>query len=299
MLEYSNGFRHANKAKMLRTQDSALGILLMEGDTDARFYGQFVCDRGCRILNCGGRSHALDAGDILAKDAFKGFVVLVDQDDWCVDRSAPKNHYLLTTDGRDLESTLLRGGMGLRLLAQYGDRSWVRKLEQKAGKSLLELLAEWTAVVGVVRWISNREGRKLTTRDVDITDFVDFDSLAVSVKGVAEQILRQSGGGGAVPFDKAASELVQKATDMLGKTKDKWVFCSGHDLCLALMRGLIRKFGTKESEKLTIEVFEASVRACCGPSEFAMTELFKRMQAWERHNAPFKLLADGATPLRA
>jgi len=291
MREFSNGHRHANKVRMLRSSNARLSFLLVEGDTDARFYGQFVCARLCRVVNTSGRQHAIEAGRILSDDGFVGFVVLVDQDDWCVDGSAPRLAYLITTDGRDLESTLLRGGVGLRLLAQYGDRGWLRRIERDTGKPLLDLLAEWTAAVGVIRWISNQRNLGLKTRDVDVTDFVDFDSWSVSLEEVAREILRRSGGGGGVPFEDALCDLVSRARNMLGTTRDKWVFCSGHDMCRTLMRGLIRKFGNNTSEQLTLEVFEASVRACCSPTEFAMTLLYRKIREWERRNAPFRVLA--------
>jgi hypothetical protein len=287
MREFSNGPRHANKAKMLRNNRSNLSIVFVEGDTDARFYGQFICHKSCSLVNTSGRSHALDAGDILANEKFKGFLVLVDRDDWAVEGTPPD--YVVTTDCRDLETTLLRGGIALRLLAQHGDRDWVRRIEEKARKPLIDLLAEWAAIVGIIRWISNKEGRKLTTAGVDLTNFVNWDDLKVSVEEVVTFVLRQSGGSGGVPFDEARNELVTRCIQALNGTKDKWAFCQGHDLCHLLMRGLIRKFGNKQSEALTIEVFEASVRACCAPTEFALTEVYRKVRAWERLNAPFRV----------
>ncbi len=290
MRDFSTAARHANKARMLRTSRSNCSILFVEGDTDSRFYGQFVCHKSCSILNTSGRQHAIDAGEILFRDGFRGFLVLADRDDWSVD-GLPSLNYVVATDDRDLESTLLRGGIGLRLLAQHGDRGWIRKLEEKSGKSLLDLIAEWTAVLGVIRWISNRESRKLTTKDFDLTDFVNWDRLTVSVEDVATQILRRSGGSGGIPFNDLRDDLARRSTEKLGTTPDKWVFCSGHDLCLTLMRGLIRKFGNNESAQLTIELFEASVRACCSPGEFANTKLCRMIKDWERRNVPFQVLA--------
>ncbi len=291
MLNTVTGRSVAARLRMLRTTSPQKAILLVEGGSDAQTFGALVCPNHCSVQPAHGRPNAIDALDDLDRSGFNGLLVLVDQDDWVFTGRHKKHKSLLWSDGRDLESTLLRAGVGVRILAQYGDKGIVAQIEKETGRPLLDLIAEWSAVVGVMRWISQRDGLGLRTNGVNAFDYVDQKSLEIAVEDAAKAIVVRTNGKLPQPPHVLISRVTREAKKVLAKSPDAWLFCSGHDLCHTMVGGLIEEFGRTMCSRLTFELLEAAVRAAIAWSDFEATALYEKMRAWEKANKPYRIFS--------
>jgi hypothetical protein len=291
MREHANPHVLANTVRILRDSGMRKCFVLLEGGQDISAYRSFFSDAHCHIQPGQGRQHILDAGEILHKAAFPGFVVVVDQDEWAFTERPVVRSFLFCTDGRDLESTLLRNGVGLRIIENYADPKEVQAIEKQTRRPILSLIAEWAAVIGMIRWFSMQRNLGLCTKDIDIFSYVDFKSLMLQVEKVALDIVlgseRRPYGDPAI----AARNLAHEAERRLKTSPDHWVFCSGHDLCRTLAGGLATDFGRKMCKPLTSDLLEAAVRTAYSWSDFEATRLAAKIEEWEAANAPYRILA--------
>lgn len=59
--------------------NDSLAFLIVEGDTDRRFYQNFIAKDICDIRNTSGKADALRVAAILEQENFSGFLVIVDK----------------------------------------------------------------------------------------------------------------------------------------------------------------------------------------------------------------------------
>ncbi len=297
MLEYQTAESVANRVRMLRSANRAKAFLIVEGSQDCHVYRVFACPTRCEVQWGYGRDNALGAGRLLQRDSFSGFLIAVDQDEWVLNGCYPKEDYVVWTDGRDLESTLMFAGVVDRLLANYAHPESLKEIERATRKKVVEHLIEWCGALGAMRWVIRRGRLGLPCRDIDAFASVDRDSMGISVDHLADSVLN----GVAGPLPDARSRLqkrlVTETVQLLVSARDqKWLYCSGHDLCTALASGLREDFGKDLCENLTAGILEAAVRTSYAWSDFETTKLHGRIRTWEGRNPPFRILADRPAP---
>jgi len=284
-----NGYRSADRAK---------AFLIVEGSQDCNVYRLFACPTRCAVQWGYGRANALDAGRLLDRDGFVGFVVAMDQDHWIIDNSHPKDSFVVWTDGRDLESTLLFAGVADRIIANFAHPGSLDEIKRETGKTVMDHLVDWCSTLGAMRWVIVRGRMFLSCKEIDAFGSVDRESLEISVERLAYAIIDASDHPLRGSRQSLAKRLVFETKQLLAKAgQQRWLYCSGHDLCRALASGLREDFGRDLCEGLTAEVIEASVRSAYAWSDFERTDLHHRIRAWEGGNAPWRVLADRPNPV--
>ncbi len=293
MRDHQTAYSVANRVQMLRRADRAKAFLIVEGSQDCSVYRLFACPARCDVQWGFGRENALGAGQLLRRNGFSGFVIAVDQDEWVLNGGYPKEEHVVWTDGRDLESTLIFAGVADRLLANYAHPESLKDIERSTKHNVLEHLIEWCGALGAMRWVIRRGRLGLPCKHVDAFASVNRDSMQISIEQLADSVL--NGASGPLPDarPRLKKRLVTETIHLLVSARDqKWLYCSGHDLCIALASGLREDFGKDLCEDLTADILEAAVRTAYAWSDFETTKLHGRIRTWEGKNPPFRILAD-------
>lgn len=292
MNRYMTGERVAGTVRMLRSYHQDKSIMVVEGSGDLSAYEIITCSKRCKIHYANGRQHAIDAGRILCSSKFSGFLLVVDQDDWVLNGAHPRTEYLFWTDGRDLESTIFFAGAGDRLIDKYCSQAKRNRIEEQTGKSLLLLIEEWCAILGVLRWVSLRDRRGVACDTVDPFEYVDPHTLAPSLDLAVELLVQRAEGPLPGPRHAIQKQLRAGADYMLHRSIDKRLFCQGHDLCTALSSGLREVFGNDSCGGLSGELIEEELRDTYAWGHFEKTALHSGIRHWEGSNVPFRVLRD-------
>lgn len=293
MREYQTPQSVANRIRLLRNSDNKKAFLIVEGAQDCRVYSLFACRQRCWVQWGYGRTTALEAGRLLDKDGFLGFVVAMDQDHWIIDGMYPKDSFVVWTDGRDLESTLMFAGVAERILGNFACPKELQAIKRETGKGVIEHLIDWCGALGAMRWVIVRGHLGLSCKEIDAFRGVDVDSFEISLERLADVIMAAH--EGTLPFSRLQlkNRMVLETKQLLKRVGDqKWLYCRGHDLCRALTSGLREEFGQDLCQRLTVEVMEATVRSAYAWSDFEATQLHTRIRSWEGMNRPWRILAD-------
>lgn len=293
MQEFQTAQRVATCVQMLRNADRHKAFLIVEGSKDGEVYRRFACPRRCDIQWAYGRDKAIEVGRVLRRYKLDGFMVAVDQDEWILNKAHPKEDYIVWTDGRDLESTLMFAGVADRILATHANPEMVKQIERDTKATIVEHVIEWCAALGAMRWVVLRGRLGLPCKDIDAFECTDPNSLRISMDALAEAVINQATGPLPDARPLLKRRLVTETTQLVVSAREqKWLYCSGHDLCRALASGLREDFGREFCETLTAEALEATVRTAYAWSDFEATQLHGRVRDWEQRNVPFRVLID-------
>lgn len=299
MREYLGPHEAANQARMLRSQWAG-AFLLVEGDTDARFYKRFV-HREC-IIVAHGKENVLGGLRILVDEAFAGVAAIVDRDLWAVGEGArPKLDGLMCTDERDLEIMVLRSPALDHVLDMY-DSPQKRDALHAKGLSVTTLLLRAGTEIGYLRWLNGHHAHarhhddgtalspngtlRLKFDGLDFGKFLDRGTLKVDRRKLLQTLSNHS-------RQPLHTERVEAALDRLRASAresgyEDWDICSGHDLVEILKIGLCRCFGTWNQGEL--RNLDRALLAAYGGDQFRQTALFAAMQAWSEQHPAYELL---------
>ena len=87
-------------------------FLIVEGDTDQRFYGRFIDEELCQTVAANGKpsakQNAIRVIEILRNENFDGALAIVDADFSRLEGKEPDNDHIFMTDTHDLETIILK-----------------------------------------------------------------------------------------------------------------------------------------------------------------------------------------------
>lgn len=289
MRQYLGPDETANEVRMRRSTWTG-SFLILEGATDARFYGRFVCRESTVVAN--GRENAIEALRILVGEAFDGVAAVVDRDFWVLGEGSPPDIAgLLCTDGRDLEIMALRSPALPRLLEEFGSASKIEDLHRSGTTPVARLLGA-ASEIGYLRWLCERDKRtpspdlegalahdgplRLKFQELTFGKFLDRATLKIDRKKLLKVVADHS----RQPLHMARVEAALEELRALAREKsyELWDLCSGHDIAELLKIGLCGCFGTNNQAEL--KRLESIILLAYHDDHFACTELFAAMKAW-------------------
>lgn len=281
MKEYVRGVGIANRARMLPHEGA---FLLVEGGEDARLYGSFIDTSSCKIIVAHGKLNVLDALASLRAQDPRIALAIIDADFMILDGNAPSDSDVLLTDLHDLEAMLLTSPALERVLREYSDDRDAKPRE--SAPRVRERLLELGLPIGLLRWLSHREGRGWLFKDMDFGCFIDDKTLVLAKPKLLDEIQTRSRKGALLPDD------IWPRTDALAAMNgDPWHICCGHDLVMLLAIGLRRVWGTHKDAEVSRERIEQSLRLAYTRADFTATRLHAQLRAWEDAHAPYRILA--------
>ncbi len=266
-----------------------LSFLIVEGDTDSKFYKTLVDTDKCQVTIAYSKSTALQVLSILEKEAFPGILVIVDADFDILEGKSPPSRNVLFTDTHDLETMIIKSPALEKVLGILGSEGKIRQVSQSVKKDVRALLLECGTPIGCLRWVSLRENLSLKFEDLEFAKFINKDALNIEqshfIKAVKDKSQRP---------DLPDRRLEVHMQEVRKEISDPcWYICCGHDLVSILSVALHKTIGTYNSNDVRVrpDNLENFLLAAFERSHFYKTQLYLSIQQWEKTNTPFVILA--------
>ncbi len=314
MRQYLSAVDVANEIRMRRIRWPH-AFVVVEGDSDARFYRRFVFvsqDDSDGLILAHGREKVLGILAQFDDDAqFVDQVVgIADRDFWVLGEGCPPERAnLLFTDGRDLESMVLRSPALSRLLDGYGSPDKLTAAK-KNGRPAIDTLLAAGCVLGLLRWLNERarateaEASDPLTRDgaplrldfnqLDFNKWVDRKTLDIDQAKLLQALAHRS-------QQTLDEDRIQQATAALREHAAScgygaWDICCGHDLIELLKISLRSLFGSCSKQKVE-GIERVLLMSIYHQADFAQTNLYASMQQWQANQPRVRLLPEPHTDL--
>ncbi|MCL2318366.1 MAG: DUF4435 domain-containing protein, partial [Methanomassiliicoccaceae archaeon] len=181
-------------------------------------------------------------------------------------------------DKRDLESMMLSSGALDDVLSEYAEWELLEKFEQNFGK-ISDVLARSAYPIGLLMFVSAREGVGLSFKDLDHSSFINKKTLSIDVMKMIAVVFAQSvnkGVGKSILADKISEE--EETLD------DPWNAVRGHDAVSVLAIGLSEIFGSYNSKNIKEGQVNGALRLAFGLDYFKETELYRDTLNWSKKN---------------
>lgn len=288
----------ANRIMMSRSQHSG-SFLVVEGDTDARFYRQFTDNGGCKVMPVMGRDNVLAVIHALDKRGFKGALGIIDSDYLKLEGFSITSKNVFMTDTRDLETMIIKSPALDKLLLQYADNRRLDEfLSAHDGRDIRDILLNEGKALGYLLWMCIREGWHYDFGGLNFYSFVDEGTIHVNKYKLLKNLIKLNSHA----YSKDISYLEHKFNSFISSVDGKydlWHVCRGHDLSELLMIGIKYVFGLDYVRRSFYkrEDMERSLRLSFEFRHLASTDLFRSIKEWELKNHPYLVFAECSTPV--
>lgn len=279
MREFLNEHSVANSIRQARELLSST-FLIVEGDTDSRFYKIFFGDNDCQTQVAHNKDNAVKALEILQRENYQGILAIVDTDFDLLEEKVNENPDLFFTDFHDCECVIVTSPALEKVISEFGSDEKIRNF----GKDVREFLFEIGTFIGYLRWISLTEGLNLTFEDIDFGKFVKRDDLTFDLGSLINTVQNKS-----QRPDLDGTILVEKINSLAVHNHDKRQVSCGKDLVEILSIGFQRVLGTNNSGKVASEILARDLRLAYEFEFFVSTHLYRSVKMWEEQNLPFKV----------
>jgi hypothetical protein len=271
----------ANRVRQRRTTHQG-SFLIVEGASDAKFYGQLIDKACCQLLPpAQNRDKAIAALKMLQQPLLPGVIAIVDKDFDDLNGTLPDVPNLFFTDTHDLETMLLKSPALEKLLGEFASEE---KLE-KFGRDLREVILAAGCTIGYLLWVSLQDGLHLTFEGIDFPKFIDDLTLTIDEAKLIEEVKKKS-----QKLGLKTPELQQRLNRQKAPTHDRWQVCRGHDLINILVVGFRKTLGSKRSNEVTVEILERELRLAYEQVYFQTTQLYGAIGQWETEHPTYQVL---------
>lgn len=249
-------------------------FLLLEGDSDYAALRAHIDESEVNVIPGYGKGIIVPAMSLVNSHAVPNVVTLLDQDFGALLPGSVVQPNVFITDRYDLDATIFfSSDLCDRMAFNFGDGDQIKSLISDLGCSdLARASANLALAVGVLRYISVRDGLRLNLRDFPIGEVVRDDCRSLDLEAFASLALRR----GPQSQPKRPNELVVEIrTEMAGVT-DPYAYCSGHDLARALSVILRKRGGVS----LKPDTVERALRGAFGCAEIRATRMYSELTIW-------------------
>jgi 5S rRNA maturation endonuclease (ribonuclease M5) len=273
--EQSNPSRVLNAIGLKLSANDDLIFILVEGDTDKRFFKKIFDTSKVSIEITFGKQNLLEVIELLHQNKLGrqvSFFAIKDADfDRINQKAEVKNLYL--TDASDTETTILNSLAFNSILSEYGQD------EKIEGKNIVEILLNSAKILGSLRLINEREGLNLKFNELCFSKFVNKPNLKIDVDEMIKTVFNNS-----KRQDLKIEDFKEKINQILSKNHDLLQLCNGHDLVELLSISLTKLLGNKGQQDVKIETLESSLRISYRFKDFKLTKLCASIIEWEKEN---------------
>ena len=277
MIDELTSFDIANSVSMLRSSHKG-PILVVEGVTDSRLYGKFIDKDEVKIVIAHSKNNVQrSVSEVWGRRSDKKVIGILDPD---LDRLFGKrsNPPVFFTDKRDLESMMLSTGALYDVLAEYSESDELEKFEGKYGK-IGDVLARAAYPIGLLMFVSAREGIGLSFKEIDHSLFINRRTLEIDVMKMINVIFSQSINKGV--GKKNLADMISEEEETLD---DPWIAVRGHDAVAVLAIGLSETFGSYNCKNIKGGQVSGALRLAFGFDYFKDTDLYNDTVKWSSKN---------------
>lgn len=270
----------ANLVILNRATEKGKTALLIEGNSDSRFYRRVIDSNACRPFAAGNRITAEAALRILKAHGQSGVLAVVDADTDHMARRVPADEDLLITHTRDLEGILLSSSALKSVLVEFD-------VDGAFGPDPAATLIEAAVPLGFLRFVVQQKGWDVRISHVDFPSFVDPKNLKCDLKSLCAHLalLTRTPGITGQDYEKELRKFLSTGCDPLHVAR-------GHDVTSILAFAISRVAGRrrKSGAMISAEMVESYLRTAYPEGAFRECELFGSIRKWEQRNCPFKVL---------
>lgn len=267
-------------AEALMTRTVFTGtLLIVEGDDDSRFFRGRIKKDACNLIIAGGKPAVVGGIERLDAQHFRGALGVCDDDCASLDAHRAASPNLVITEWRDLDTFLVQSPALESVLAEYGDKSAIQKLESSHGP-VRDNLTRLALPFGRLRWLSTREALGVDFEKLKPFRFIkpDWSFNEDDLTSAAAAQLRADPQD--IKIRVAALPVV-----------NPWLACQGHDLLAVLAIGL-DKGGVLGSTRPGSKTIASTLRAALDSAHWLTSHLATEIRRWEAANPPFKVLSN-------
>lgn len=289
MREFITVDREVNQIRLRRSTFKGT-FLLVEGDTDKKFYSRFIDRAACQIVILSGKpsskQRVIAVLEKLENSEFQGILAIVDADCDRLLETLPYNSpNLLRTDTHDLETMLLKSPALEKVLAEFGSEEKISKFQRE----IRDVLLVAGLSVGYLRWISQVERLELTFNGIDFGKFIDKNTIEIQETQLIEVVKKKS-----QRLDINNQDISDRIVSIKNPSHDPWQVCCGHDLVEIFSWALRKAIGSHNPNDVKPESLERNLRLAYETADFYQTHLYCEIRTWESNNQPFKVLASAS-----
>ena len=274
MKEFLTGDTTANQVRLLRTQFAG-AFVIVEGDDDYSVYKGLLSPNCCQLVPAYGKQKALSAQAVLDEGFFIGAVTIVDSDFDRLTGTKPTSSNVALTDGHDLECLICNSLALDRVLETFTSRGKLEAFVTRIAMTVRQRVVESAAKIGYLLWASRENEWSLDFKELKFSKFVDATALSIDATQLLKAVRDKS-----QRHDLPEILLVQEIQKRESLTNDVWQASRGHDIAGILSFALTSLIGNMNSNDVTVEIIERSLRLTFRPAEFAVTELWKSLSEW-------------------
>jgi hypothetical protein len=254
-------------------------LLIVEGASDAKFYGQLIDKACCQLLPpAQNRDKAIKILEILQEAP--GVIAIVDKDFDELNGTLPDMPNLFFTDTHDLETMLLKSPALEKLLGEFGSEDKLAKFE----RNVREILLAAGSAIGYLLWVSLQDDLNLKFEGIDFPKFIDTATLTIDEAKLIEEVKKKSQKPGL-----KTPELQQRLDCQKAATHDRWQVCRGHDLINILAVGFRKALGSRGPNEVTVEILERVLRVGYEQVYFQTTQLYMAIDKWQIDHPTYRI----------
>lgn len=254
-------------------------VVIVEGDSDASFYGQIFTPGACSFVVSCGKDNAIGAMQILQPAAGNDVICIVDADFHHLSvSSVPHTANTFVTDYHDSEVMMIESQSFEKLFKEFTTRTKSIKHATTMHK-VKDIVYGAVSALGAFRFISARDCINLTFRHLKESDygFISQAELKLDINHVVNSVKNKS-----KQYSLDNIEITDAINAVLESEYDRKQLCNGHDLCGAIARSLQRFFGSEDTKSASRTNVERILRIGYETRYFLNTSLCLAIDAWQK-----------------
>ena len=249
-------------------------ILVVEGITDSRLYSKFTDRKDVRLVIAHSKDKVRTSVTLLHDKRGDDKVVgIIDSDLDRLKHKRPRGPVFMT-DCRDAESMMIVSDALDDVLAEYGDQDKLALFEEKFG-DIRDRIMEGAYPVGLLMYVSERNGLGLSFKSLDFKAFIDSRNLECDIRAMINESIANT--NSERTSAKYTSRLLSAEME---KNHDMKEVCRGHDLVKVLLVGLRDNFGGSNAKHLREGELGGALRLAYDDDVFVKTQLYKDTKEW-------------------
>lgn len=273
MREYLTSDDICNQISMSRSVFGG-AVLIVEGVTDSRLFRKFIDCEEVEVFVAHSKDNVRDVISKMHGERKDGRILGIVDPDLDRIRGRKARSPLFFTDCRDMEMMIIRSNALNDVIDEYGDPEEVRRFQENVGP-IRDALVSASYPIGLLMYVSQKEGLSLSFKDLDFERFVNPRTLSLDVYAMVEAVLNNSGN-----CRIGRKALIRMLDDESGKLEDIWHAARGHDTVDILLIGLKKNFGSFNSKYLSEGELGGALRLAFSDQCFVKTKMYADTSSW-------------------
>jgi hypothetical protein len=256
-------------------------FLIVEGNTDVKRFSNYIDGNECSIVNSYSRRKALGAINLLDKWKMKGVLAVIDADFDRVNGTLKEMPNVAYSATHDFDLDWVQPHNIERYLLEVGDTKKCRMAG--TATEIVKKIMEGLKPVSVARLLNIRGQLNFKVSSINAGDC--FSGFCVDIDGYVDLLTKQ---------DRISAQekkrLVQMIEVAAKQTHDLMQLTNGHDFHCALGACLRADLGQRRPPQAWGSEVETHLRLAFSDTDFQRTEIFEKLDAWEKANVPYRVI---------